>query len=310
MNLKSLSLSLLFIFQSCSLINPKRQRAPLRRNYPTVNQNMGYSPIKKKIVVLDFFNESEYGKEDLAMTATNEMKNELNRSRTFVVDNNSSAIFGNSKEIFSGGGVKLATLSRKAKVEGVNLILFGRVVKAKVRQKTDEIGFIRNTDSLAKTELEVRLFDVHANKEIYKGKINGDIRDKSNKFFLTENSEKIKDRREILRYSIRVAARRLIPPLINVASKLDWTGRVAKIIGQQIYINAGRSSGVYVGDILKVLTVGTEIYDPESGALIGVSKGEVKGTLEVVDFIGVDGSIAILHSGGSVTEGDFIQLYN
>lgn len=300
------SLVAIFLFQSCALLNPPKRRPP-RSYYP--KKQMGYNPIKKKIVVLDFFNESEYGREDLAMTATRELKNELNRSREFVVDNESSSLFGSSKEIFSGGGVKLAKLSKKARLNGVNLILFGRVINAKVRQKTDEIGFIRKTESYAKTDLEVRLFDVHANKEIYKGKMNGNIKDRANKFFLEDNSQKIKDRREILRYSIRVAARRFVPPLVRVASKLDWTGRVAKIIGQQIYINAGRSSGVYVGDILRVLTVGTEIYDPESGALIGVSKGEVKGTLEVIDFIGVDGSIAILHSGGSVTEGDFVQLY-
>jgi hypothetical protein len=51
------------------------------------------------------------------------------------------------------------------------------------------------------------------------------------------------------------------------------------------------------------------VYDPESGAMIGVSQGEVKGTLEVVDYFGDDGAITILHSGGSVTEGDFVQLY-
>ena len=57
------------------------------------------------------------------------------------------------------------------------------------------------------------------------------------------------------------------------------------------------------------MTEGQEIYDPESGALLGVSKGQVKGTLEVIDYFGPDGSVAILHSGGSVTEGDFVQLY-
>ncbi|MCT4642702.1 MAG: hypothetical protein N4A33_10450 [Bacteriovoracaceae bacterium] len=315
MNKLNLPFLLIFIFiaQACSLLNPPRPRK-LPRPSARYNQrpalNMGYAPIRKKIVVLNFFNESSYGKEDLAITATNEMKNELNRTRQFVIDNESAHIFGSSKQIFSGGGVKLATLAKKAKVAGVNLILFGRVIDARVRQKTDEIGFVRKTDSYAITKLEVRLFDVHANKEIYTGTMNGDIRDRANKFFMEQRSEKIKDRREILRYSIRVAARRFVPPLLGVASKLDWTGRVAKIIGQQIYINAGRASGVFVGDILKVLTIGTEVYDPESGALIGVTKGEVKGTLEVIDFIGVDGSIAILHSGGSVTEGDFVQLYN
>ena len=51
------------------------------------------------------------------------------------------------------------------------------------------------------------------------------------------------------------------------------------------------------------------IYDPETGALIGMSKGDIKGTLEIIDFFGPDGAVSILHSGGSVTEGDFVQLY-
>jgi hypothetical protein len=84
---------------------------------------------------------------------------------------------------------------------------------------------------------------------------------------------------------------------------------VAKIIGSKVYLNAGRDSGINVSDILKVVTEGQEIYDPETGAMIGVSKGDVKGTIEVIDYFGADGAIAILHSGGSVQEGDFVQLY-
>ena len=84
---------------------------------------------------------------------------------------------------------------------------------------------------------------------------------------------------------------------------------MAKIIGNKIYLNSGRDSGLNIGDILKVITEGQDIFDPETGALIGVSKGDVKGTLEVIDYFGPDGSISILHSGGSVTEGDFVQLY-
>ena len=100
-----------------------------------------------------------------------------------------------------------------------------------------------------------------------------------------------------------------MPRLLKVSEKLDWVGRVAKIIGTKIYINAGRRSGINIGDILKVLTEGVEIFDPETGAMIGTSKGELKGTVEIIDFVGQDASVAILHSGGSVHEGDFVQLY-
>ncbi len=103
--------------------------------------------------------------------------------------------------------------------------------------------------------------------------------------------------------------RKAIPRIAEVSSKLDWVGRVAKIIGTKIYVNAGRQSGIQIGDVLKVVTEGQEIYDPETGALIGISKGEIKGTVEIIDYYAADGAIAILHSGGSVVEGDFVQLY-
>ena len=57
-----------------------------------------------------------------------------------------------------------------------------------------------------------------------------------------------------------------IPKILELASKLDWVGRVAKIIGSKVYLNAGRESGINIGDILKIITEGTEIYDPETGA--------------------------------------------
>jgi hypothetical protein len=225
------------------------------------------------------------------------------------VDPDAGNLFGSSKEIYSGGGIKLAQLSRKAKLSGVNLVVYGRITHARVRQKADEIGFVRKTKSYAESIVEVRVFDVVANKEIFIDKMNGNINDASFRFFMSDRNANVDYRRGLLRYSVKVATRRFVPKLNQLGSKLDWTGRVARILGSKIYVNAGRRSGLNVGDILKIMTEGQEIYDPESGALLGVSKGEVKGTLEVIDYFGPDGSVAILHSGGSVTEGDFVQLY-
>ena len=82
-----------------------------------------------------------------------------------------------------------------------------------------------------------------------------------------------------------------------------------KIVGNKAYLNAGRSSGLLGGDILKVLTLGDEIYDPTTGAYLGTAEGQLKGTLEVVDFIGEDASVAIIHTGGQFQEGDVVRLY-
>ena len=298
-------LAIAFLFESCA---PITRRKPINQA-TKVNKVSEFSPIKKKIALLTFYNESPMGGEDLAIIATEEFRREMIKSRDFLIDPEGETIFGNSKEIYAGGGIKLAQLARKAKMSGVNIVVFGRVKEARIRQKSDEIGFVRKLKSMAETYVEIKVYDVLTNKELFSDTVDGNISDDNLRFYQEESEENLAYRQDLLRYSVKVAVRKFVPRVTKIASRLDWMGRVAKIIGTRIYINAGRTSGINLGDILKVITEGQEIYDPESGAMIGMSQGEVKGTLEVVDFFGQDGAICNLHSGGSVTEGDFVQLY-
>jgi len=276
---------------------------------PRAEERKYFSGVKKKIALLPFFNESPFESEDLEVNATEELRMELSRSGEFIVDPSSQKLFGPSKEIYVGGGMKLVQLTRQAKIAGINFIIFGRVIDARVREKSDEIGIVRQTKSYTEAKVEVRVFDVNAGKEIYTETLNGYADDSTFRFFASDREEYLSYRRDLLRYAVRVSVRKSIPKIIELASKLDWVGRVAKIIGTKVYLNAGRESGINIGDILKIITEGTEIYDPETGALIGMSKGDMKGTIEIVDYFGTDGSVAILHSGGQVLEGDFVQLY-
>lgn len=304
-NLVNLLLILIISLSSCAPISRRRSL----ENTSKVRMSPVFSPIKKKVALLPLFNESLLGGEDLAVTATEELRKELFKAREFIIDNEAANLFGSSKEVYSGGGVKLSQLARKAKLSGVNIVILGRIKEAKVRQKSDEVGIVRKVNSYAQSNIELRVFDVMANKEILSASQDGNITDGNLRFYQSDSEENLSYRQDLLRYSVRVAMRKFIPQILSIGSKLDWMGRVAKIIGTKIYINAGRSSGVNVGDILKVITEGEEIFDPESGALIGLSQGQVKGTLEVIDYVADDGAVCILHSGGSVTEGDFIQLY-
>lgn len=295
----------IFIAASCA---PITRRKPIGQSSRMQNVSE-FNPIKKKIALLSFYNESPMGGDDLAVTATEEFRNELNKSREFIIDPEAEVLFGNSKEIYAGGGIKLAQLARKAKMSGVNIVIFGRIKEARVRQKSDEIGFVRKIKSLAETIVEIKVYDVLSNKELFSETLDGNISDDNLRFYKAESEDNLTYRQDLLRYSVKVAVRKIVPRVVKIGSKLDWLGRVAKIIGTRIYVNAGRSSGLNLGDILKVVTEGQEIFDPESGAMIGMSQGEVKGTLEVVDYFEPNGAICILHSGGSVTEGDFVQLY-
>ena len=268
-----------------------------------------FNSIKKRVALLNFFNESPYGGDDLAITATEELRKELAATGQFIIDHQGSGIFGSSKEVYAGGGSKLVQLSRKAKIAGINFVISGRIIDARIRERRDEIGLVRKIASYTESKVEIRIFDVNGNKDIYTSVLKGYADENAYQFFATDENSRLQYRRDLLRYGVKVAVRRSIVEIIDISAKLDWVGRVAKIIGDKIYINAGRSSGIQISDILKAMTEGAEIYDPETGALIGISKGEVKGTLEIIDYFGPDGAIATLHSGGSVHEGDFVRLY-
>ncbi len=302
-----LNIVLLLLSSSCSKHVLKRnhrgQRVNTNRNYLNIDT------IKKKVSILALFNESHYGNEDLAVTVTEELKKEVRKTNQFILDPIGIKLYGSSKEVYSGGGVKLTQLARKARIAGLNIVVFGRIVDAKIRQKQDEIGIFREIKSYSEVKLELKMFDVIANKEIFSEILNGYTDDKTFKLFSQDRNNQLLYRRELLRYTGKVAVRMAIPKIMAISEKLDWMGRIAKVIGSKIYINAGRSSGIQISDILKVMTEGQEIYDPETGSLIGISAGEVKGTIEIIDYFGPDGAIAVLHSGGSVLEGDFVQLY-
>ena len=301
-------LPVILLLNSCSFLSGQRGN-DYRSRRPRPQQRTHFTGVKKKVALLTFFNESPYGGQDLGFVATEELKFGLIQTGQFIIDPMSSKIFGTSKEIYSQGGSKLVQLTRKAKAQGINFVIFGRVIEARVREKSDEIGFVRNTKSYTESKVEIRIYDVSSNKEIYTDTLKGYVDDSSYRFFKSDRDAKVKYRQDLLRYVVKVAVRKSVPRIIDVSQKLEWVGRVAKIIGNKIYINAGRNSGINIGDVLKVITEGVDIYDPETGALIGVSKGEVKGTIEIIDYVGPDASIGVLHSGGSVHEGDFVQLY-
>jgi hypothetical protein len=264
--------------------------------------------LRKKILLLPLFNEAPLGGDDLAFFTSADLRNELFRTGEVLVEPNSE-LEASSKDIYSGGGVKLVQLGKKAKNKGINLIFFGRIMAAKVRDRSDEIGILRQSTSFGHSQVEIKIFDVQANKEIFSQVSDGRYRSEDFLFFLTSHEERQGSRQDLLRYTVRQAVRKLMPKIKEVTSRLDWTGRVAKVVGTKIYINAGRNSGIQVGDILKVIMEGEPIFDPDTGGIIGVAKGDVKGTLEVIDYFGSDGAIATLHSGGQILEGDFVQLY-
>jgi hypothetical protein len=78
---------------------------------------------------------------------------------------------------------------------------------------------------------------------------------------------------------------------------MDWFCRIAKVEGEDVYMNAGKLTGLKVGDVMEVFRTGG------SG-----ERGEVKGKVRVSAFFGIDASMGRLIQGKNPDVNDILKL--
>ncbi|MBM4351087.1 MAG: hypothetical protein FJ106_14515 [Deltaproteobacteria bacterium] len=79
--------------------------------------------------------------------------------------------------------------------------------------------------------------------------------------------------------------------------RLDWFCRVAKVDGEEVYINAGKLSGLRVGDMM-------EVFQPGSPG----ERRLMKGKIQISTLFGMDASIGRLIQGKKPDEEDILKL--
>jgi hypothetical protein len=78
---------------------------------------------------------------------------------------------------------------------------------------------------------------------------------------------------------------------------MDWFCRIAKVEGENVYVNAGKLTGLKVGDVMEVSRPGG------SG-----ERGEVKGKIQISAFFGIDASMGRLIQGKNPDVDDILRL--
>jgi len=263
---------------------------------------------KKRIVILNFWNDTPVKQNDLGAFAADELRRGLYATQRVILPTDAKTELGTA-DFIQGDSVKVAQLIREGRRMGVAVLVIGRVTKVVFRQRGDEVGLLRQKQSLAGVDVEIKTFDVAAGREIMAAARSGEAASNAIVAFEGASIESPEYRAELTKLAVRNAMSSLVPEVIKSIEKMTWQGRIAKANGTRVYVNAGRASGLVGGDILKVLTPGDDVYDPQTGAFLGRSQGQLKGTLEVVDFLGTDGAVTEVHTGGNFQEGDVVQLY-
>jgi hypothetical protein len=263
---------------------------------------------KKKLYVLPFFNATPLGGDEYGDFAADELLRAVRAGAKAVVPED-LRVGDVSKDFYAGDKIRLGALVREGKKLGVSLLIVGRIRRITYRTKGDDVGLFRSKKSVAAVDAEMRIFDVVNSKEVLLDEKSADSTTSQLNIFNTDEADPKSMRAELVRMAIRNVTQIFAADAARALEKISWEGRIAKISGGRVFVNAGRQTGLNIGDILKVLTPGEDVYDPTTGAYMGRSRGEPKGTLEVVDYLGPDGAVAAVHSGGNFAESDIVQLY-
>lgn len=263
---------------------------------------------KKKILVLGFWNDTPMGDESIGVFAAEELKRLLSVKKKVIFpdEKTTTAV---THDFVEGDRIQTSQLIREGKRVGVNAVVVGRISKITFRQDREEVGILREAKSAVSVDLEMKVFDVASGREVHQAKRSGNAANIARILFDDDALSTKNARIEIAKDAVAEAIRKMTGEVMLSLEKMDWQGRIAKLLGNKVYINAGRASGLLAGDILKVMSPGEEIVDPITKAYLGRSEGMLKGTLEVSEFIGQDSSMTLIHTGGNFQEGDVVRLY-
>jgi len=263
---------------------------------------------KKKALILDFWNDTPVKIESLGRFAGSELRRGLLLTERVIYPADVKEDL-KTESYVDGEQIKVEQLIREGRRMGVSVALLGRIRKISFRQKGDDIGVFRKKQSLVGTEVEIKVFDVQQGKEILASSKSGETNADTLVVADDQKVESLAFKVELTKLAVREALAGFIPEMVTLIDKMKWQGRIAKIIGPKVFLNAGHQTGLMNGDILTVMSAGEEIFDPQTGASLGRSPGRPKGTLEVIEQMGLDASVAQVHTGSNFTEGDWVQLY-
>jgi curli biogenesis system outer membrane secretion channel CsgG len=105
----------------------------------------------------------------------------------------------------------------------------------------------------------------------------------------------------------------LTKAMVNMMRQLEsqpWKGKIAKVAGNKLYINAGEKTGLNVGDKLDVYKVGEDIIDPDTHLKLGTTEDKVGQVIVQQNDIGdkADMSVAVTVSGMGFKQGDVVKF--
>ena len=295
---------------ACNIVSPRNQEKLAQPEVRDVPFSARAAEVPKKpVMVLPFIDGGNLRSQKTAQIARDAFIRSLRKTEEFVVVSNNDF----PKDVttyLKNGEYDLEAMGKLGSGLGLAAIIEGRIVEVKAKRIGDPIGLVRQVRARIDGTVGIRLVNTKNNSISLNEQKSASVEETTVRYLENPLGDRNLDEDPaLIEAVITEAFKSTIPRIQQSVEKLSWEGRVALVKGDRIYLNAGRLSGIQIGDILKITEEGEDVYDPESGSLIGKVPGRLKGTVEVITYFGKDGAISIVHSGSGFRENDRVELY-
>jgi hypothetical protein len=245
--------------------------------------------LKKKVVIAYFDDRTTHGDEVFGDWLAEKLIKEVSQrsQQILFVD------YQTVKEFLEKKGFVLTDLETPKvlhllnEVFGIHALVVGQLSGPYIF--TTKTGKDQDGMASAIIKIEMRIVDTFSGKTFKNLSANNSLIPTKEKGSFSEEKAKMK--------AIDLTIAELSRSLSRELDGLDWFCRVAKVDGEEIYINAGRLTGLKVGDVM-------EVFRPKGPG----ERGEVKGKIQISAWFGIDASIGQLIQGNKPDTDDILKI--
>ena len=245
--------------------------------------------LKKKVVITYFDDRTTGGEEVFGDWVAEKLMKEVNRRTLQIL----FADYQMVKEFLEKKGTDLKDLETPKVLQYLNEV-FG-IQALVVGQLSGPYVFTTKTTkdqeetASAIIKIDMKLVNTFSGKTLKNLSASNPILATKEKGSFSEEKAKAK--------AIDLTIADLARSLARELDGIDWFCRIAKVEGEEVYINAGKLTGLKVGDVM-------EVFRPGGSG----ERGEVKGKIRISAFFGIDASMGRLIQGKNPDVNDILKL--
>jgi curli biogenesis system outer membrane secretion channel CsgG len=268
-----------------------------------------YKGPKLRVGVVNFQNKTASKVLGIGESAADILGTILQKTERFIVipQQDMESILAQQRQ-GATGAVNPDTAAKMGQILGLNAIVTGSITAYSETEEGYDYLVSKGKKQIARVTVDYRIVDTTTGVQILADSGAG-IYEKKAGSVLGMGTKAAYDT-DLRDGALRDA---LTKAMVNMMKQLEsqpWKGKIAKVAGNKLYINAGKKTGLQVGDKLDVYRVGEDIIDPDTHVKLGASEDKVGQAIIQQNDLGdkADMSVALTTSGMGFKQGDVVKF--